>query len=123
MNKLLTESLLGHTLADVERRGDKEIRFTRADGVVVRMYHLQECCERVSIEELTGDLQCLVGHPILVAKEVSGEAPESSISDPPESCTWTFYKFATVKGWVDVRWYGESSGYYSESVDIEVLKP
>lgn len=84
---------------------------------VFTFLHWQDCCESVYIESIVGDLSDLEGEPLLIAEEVSGETPPSD--DGYMSQTWTFYKFATRKGYVDVRWLGESNGYYSESVDLE----
>lgn len=81
--------------------------------------HHQDCCESVYIESIVGDVQDLVNTPILIAEESTGDTPADSNASPSESYTWTFYKFATFKGWVDIRWLGESNGYYSESVDVE----
>ena len=85
------------------------------------MYHEQDCCESVLIDEIHGDLSNIIGSKIIIAEEVEGEVPSVN-DDYFESYTWTFYKLATIKGYVTIRWFGESNGYYSESVDIAKVK-
>jgi hypothetical protein len=115
--------LLGKTFKEVSVSGD-EIYFETVDGEKYKMYHSQDCCESVYIESVVGDVEDLIGFPILLAEEVvSYENPEGydATDKYQDSFTWTFYKLATVKGYVDIRWYGESNGYYSESVDLRKL--
>lgn len=81
-------------------------------------YHSQDCCESVYIESISGDLDDLVGVPLLLSEEVSNVEEPGPLSEWTDSYTWTFYKFGTIKGYVDVRWYGSSNGYYSESVNL-----
>lgn len=108
------EVLLGKTLiAVIKTEYDEEILFHTSDGEVYKMYHEQDCCESVRIEEIIGDLKDLIGSPVTMAEEITEDG-----NDEYESSTWTFYKFATNKGYVTVRWLGESNGYYSESVDF-----
>lgn len=82
-----------------------------------KMFHEQDCCEEVYIEGVNGDWSDLLEEPILLAEEVTNSDPPAGI-DGDESYTWTFYKLATIKGTVVIRWYGTSNGYYSESVDF-----
>ena len=112
--------LIGKTLISVVNNYDTELVFKTNDGYTYIMYHEQDCCENVYIESIIGDLQDLVGTPLLLAEEVIGETPSDvTIDDFGDSYTWTFYKFATVKGYVDIRWCGASNGYYSEAVDFK----
>jgi len=116
--------LLGKTLTEVAvAEGNDKITFRTKEGDVYDMYHSQDCCESVSIEDVVGDWADLIGSPITLAEESTDtNSPktetygESSYVD--ESSTWTFYKLATIKGYVDIRWYGSSNGYYSEGVSF-----
>ena len=110
------ENMVGKVFTSVRNEGS-ELVFQNATESFV-FFHQQDCCENVSIEDVCGDLQDLVGEPLLLAEEVTGETPVDFDERDHESVTWTFYKFATRKGYVDVRWLGESNGYYSEGVSL-----
>lgn len=115
--------LLGKTLFNIEIKGDDEILFTTMDGNLYKLFHWQNCCGSVEIEDICGDLNDLIGAPLLVAEEVSIDEKEelpfiAQTSQSDISGTWTFYKLDTIKGGVTIRWYGSSNGYYSEKVDF-----
>ena len=114
------EDLIGKTLANVENE-DSEVVFTADNGRKWKLYHDQDCCESVSVEDVIGDLADLVGSPLLMAEEISNTEDPGKLDKYDESYTWTFYKFATVKGYVTIRFYGTSNGYYSERVSFTEL--
>lgn len=118
--------LLGKTLTSVEGKvGDERLTFKCSDGSEYAMQYHQDCCADCSIEDICGDLADLIGSPIVRAEEPSsldgfdGAAEASKGGYAPESYTWTFYILGTAKGTVTIRWYGSSSGYYSESPSFE----
>lgn len=110
--------LVGKTITQITgTQGDEELRFFTSDGKEYLMYHSQDCCESVSLEDVAGNLSDLLDSPILQADEESNNDPIEG-RECSESFTWTFYRIATAKGLVVLRWLGESNGYYSESVDF-----
>ena len=113
------EDLIGRVFTRVWRTEDDAELNLECDEGVFTFFHDQDCCEHVAIEDIVGDLDDLVGSPVLHAEESTSNEPKDRWT---ESCTWTFYKLATAKGYVDIRWYGESNGYYSERVDLVFKK-
>lgn len=113
--------LKGKTLTKIEGGKDSdELHFYTSEGECYKMFHEQSCCESVYLEDVCGELEWLVGEPILLAEERSNDADlMEPLDERAESFTWTFYEIATIKGAVTLRWYGSSNGYYSESVDFE----
>ncbi len=116
-------TLAGKTITEITTDDWEQIDVTTSDGKQYRMNHSQDCCESVNIESIVGDLQSLVGQVITIAEESSNSLSEENDADGNwhESTTWTFYKLASIKGHVDIRWCGSSNGYYSESVDFVCL--
>ncbi len=114
---------VGKTVASVTGLEDasENAEFLFTDGYTLQMFHCEDCCESVAITQVDGDADDLIGEPLVMCEVVGSDdapAPEHA-----ESFTWTFVKFGTTKGYVTVRWLGESNGYYGEMPAISLLKP
>ena len=112
--------LKGKTITGVVNDDNERITFNCEGGESFVLYHDQDCCETVKVEEIIGDLGDLVGL-VVEAEEVTnadGPAPQY-----PDSWTWTFYKVGTTKGFVTIRWLGVSNGHYSERVTFAKGRP
>lgn len=88
-----------------------------------RFYHMQDCCERVKIYKIKGDIYSLINRPIIECTEtiLDNKDPDDLILDQEdiryrESFTWTIYTFKTQQDEVTIYWLGESNGYYGERV-------
>lgn len=110
------EELKGLTLKSVEGliEQEEQVTFKTECGRVFNMYHYQDCCENVYISDVCGDVGDIIGSEILHAEERVSDMGEEAY----ESGTFTFYDIQTRKGSVNIRWNGESNGYYSESVSF-----
>lgn len=120
-------SLLLHkilTKIEVEERWKGHVTFTTTNGEQYKMYHAQDCCERVYLEDVVGDFDDLIGSPIGRAEKRTSGEPEPGQSPPEDrdtAETWTYYELATNKGSVTLRWFGSSNGYYSTEVDFGLV--
>lgn len=106
------ERLLNQVFTEVFCDDDRVV-FKREDGTGFQLAHSQDCCESVWVGEISGDLDDLIGTPILSAEESYENNPEAS-----ESGTYSFYRLATIKGYVQIRFNGYSNGYYSETAAL-----
>ena len=117
--------LVGKTLKSIKgmEYGSYYVTFETDCGEEYNMFHSQDCCEEVYLVDVVGDVADIIGNPILIAEMSCSENNTAELEqlikekDIYQECfVWTFYKFATIKGYVTLRWHGSSNGYYSVRV-------
>lgn len=119
------ESLKGKTLSAVEISDDRdEMTLTTTCGERYRMYHSKDCCETVKIEDICGDIEDVIGTPLLAVEEATSVRDPVGYKDDGdrEAFLWTFYKMATINGYLTIRWLGESNGYHGMGVECERVR-
>lgn len=109
----------GVTFSDIEvQKYNNRIIFTLDNGEKYMLYHNQDCCETVILEDICGDIHELIGSPILLAEETE----DDGASTDDKKIKLTFYKLVNLIGSVTIRWYGSSNGYYSVSVNFKRIQ-
>jgi hypothetical protein len=118
------EELNGKIISKIEgfHVDSEELTITLTDGTRILFYHYQACCEGVSIEDVNGNPDNHIGAK-LYGIDVKSNSNSINPNVEGESFTWTFYTIKTSKGYLDVRWLGNSNGYYGEEVDYIIIKP
>lgn len=121
--------LVGKIFTEVYHNKEKtEVYFvdTQKRNISYQLQHRQDCCEIVWLDDIVGDLSDLCNTPILMAYEASNHDEVTEAIKKTDkwtsSVTWTFYHLATIKGYVTLRWVGNSNGYYSEYVHLSELE-
>lgn len=112
------QSFVGQTLLEISAKGFK------TDTGSFSFEHHQDCCESVYPVGLyfggsDENIPETTGNPIITVAYLSNDEPDSEIDrEYSESHTWSRFFFVTAAGTYEVRWLGESNGYYGEDVDI-----
>lgn len=102
------------------KKNSEETLIVFESGCALYMTHTQECCEMVRLVESSGlDAMELLGS-VFAGVEISSS---SRRDDSGEGRTDTWISLLTSKGSTQLRWLGESNGYYSESIDFVALRP
>jgi hypothetical protein len=114
--ELEINDIYGRTIIEI-KHNKSEFAMTLENGDVALLHHLQECCEQFELNDVSGDVDDLINSPLIMC-----EMSQNDKAEPKEDfqATWTFYKLATINGYVTLRFIGESNGYYSEEVDFSI---
>ena len=100
---------------------DNYVLFDCEDTTSYILQHIQESNEEVVIEDTLGDLDDLIGTPLLLAKEINRyykHIKSKKLTMAQRISAWSYYQLDTVKGTADIRWCGTCNGYYTNTARL-----
>lgn len=110
--------MIGKTIVKIVNVNDDCLYFYLENGDYYMFLHKDDddCHGDVRIESICGSLHNILNSPLTVAKATYSCGLTDDIDNflpdwKQETCTWSFYKFATDKGCITVRWFGTSTNY------------
>jgi hypothetical protein len=123
------EQLIGLTVTSAIAINDKLLP-SFSCGTTAKFWHRQSCCETVRLIDGEADLPNLIGKKIIgIDKTEDCETvPENESSYLRDSHTLTILTIIVgdeeidPKNVVQISWFGESNGYYCETVDLTINK-
>lgn len=89
----------------------ESVTFVTEDGRTFQMHHEQDCCEYVYLKKIKGDVNSLIGRPVVQASinyTHRDEGTETEITIRVEK-----------RGKVQFIWLGVSNGYYGETATFK----
>lgn len=88
------------------------------------MTHFQECCEDVSLLDMSGCWEDIFDKTVTGAAKFTyplSDKEASTVKADPSDAQWTFYQIETADSFIILRWLGSSNGYYGIEVGFEEL--
>ena len=118
------KDLVGKTLINViVDYKNNEIELYFDDKTIAKFYHMQDCCESVYIESPeydVADLKLYIGQTLTDCYRKSTSHTVEYGSETITKLGFCFGGFWFDQKRVEIIWKGESNGYYSEGVDLNI---
>lgn len=115
--------IIGKTIKSFNLNDNKtELIFISEDDKIYKMFYHNMGNSECVLEDIVGDLNDLVGMPILKAYKTieNGKSKINKFFNDWE--LWTFYNFSTIKGTITLKWVDIDDYYYSVEVQFEEIK-
>jgi len=117
------KKMVGEIISEITLKTDdnnyEQLIFKTESGKIFKMFHENDCCEIVYLEDVIGGrLTDLLGETV-----VDVDIKTNSIKNNKNTeiyIEYYFYEIKTNENTITLRWYGDSE-YYSAYVDFEEI--